>query len=189
MRTLIIAEAGVNHNGDLDMARQLIDVAAEAGADLVKFQTFSADRLVTRDAGKAEYQKAEWLKGDKVRILVQTGLKPHPDLKDVATMYDLVQSDEVRQVWDLIFTPKLMSRPFVLPPDVPLDRVAALRAAFERLVRDPGYLSEMEKIQYEVGFVSGQEMDGFMKRVCAFPRAVVARMVDAISSRDRTPAR
>jgi len=55
-RTLIIAEAGVNHNGDLALARKLIDVAAEAGADLVKFQTFSADRLVTRTAGKADYQ-------------------------------------------------------------------------------------------------------------------------------------
>jgi len=55
-RVLIIAEAGVNHNGDLDLAKQLIDVAADAGADLVKFQTFSADRLVTRAAAKAGYQ-------------------------------------------------------------------------------------------------------------------------------------
>jgi len=56
LKTLIIAEAGVNHNGDLALARQLIDVAADAGADLVKFQTFSADRLVTTYASKADYQ-------------------------------------------------------------------------------------------------------------------------------------
>lgn len=55
-RTLIIAEAGVNHNGDLDLAKQLIDAAAMAGADLVKFQTFDADRLVMRSAKKADYQ-------------------------------------------------------------------------------------------------------------------------------------
>jgi N,N'-diacetyllegionaminate synthase len=61
MKVLIIAEAGVNHNGDIDMAKRLIDVAAEAGADLVKFQTFNADRLVTESASKAEYQK---LSGD-----------------------------------------------------------------------------------------------------------------------------
>lgn len=54
--TLIIAEAGVNHNGDLDKAKQLIDLAADAGADLVKFQTFDARRLVTDSAPKAEYQ-------------------------------------------------------------------------------------------------------------------------------------
>jgi N,N'-diacetyllegionaminate synthase len=57
MSTLIIAEAGVNHNGDLDLARRLVDVAAEAGADLVKFQTFSAERLATAQAAKADYQR------------------------------------------------------------------------------------------------------------------------------------
>jgi N,N'-diacetyllegionaminate synthase len=56
MRTLIIAEAGVNHNGNPAFAKQLIDVAAQAGADLVKFQTFSAARLATRAAPKADYQ-------------------------------------------------------------------------------------------------------------------------------------
>jgi N,N'-diacetyllegionaminate synthase len=55
-RTLIIAEAGVNHNGDLVLAKKLIDAAAEAGADLVKFQTFNANRQVTRTAKKADYQ-------------------------------------------------------------------------------------------------------------------------------------
>lgn len=53
----IIAEAGVNHNGDLKLAKQLIDVAVEAGADAVKFQTFRADSLVTKMAPKADYQK------------------------------------------------------------------------------------------------------------------------------------
>jgi len=57
MTLQIIAEAGVNHNGDIELAKQLIDVAADAGADYVKFQTFSADRLVTKSADKAEYQK------------------------------------------------------------------------------------------------------------------------------------
>lgn len=55
--TLIIAEAGVNHNGDLHLAEQLIVAAADAGADAVKFQTFVADRLVTVTATKADYQK------------------------------------------------------------------------------------------------------------------------------------
>jgi N-acetylneuraminate synthase len=56
MRTLVIAEVGVNHNGSIELAKKLIQKAAEAGADIVKFQTFSADQSVTRSAPKAEYQ-------------------------------------------------------------------------------------------------------------------------------------
>ena len=55
-RTLTIAEAGVNHNGDIDMALELVDRAAEAGADVVKFQTFDAERLASAAAPKAAYQ-------------------------------------------------------------------------------------------------------------------------------------
>lgn len=58
-KTLIIAEAGVNHNGSLDLALRLVDIAADAGADLVKFQTFCADRLVVPSAKKAAYQQAK----------------------------------------------------------------------------------------------------------------------------------
>src|SRR3989344_4189000 len=53
----IVAEAGVNHNADLDTALKMIDVAAEAGADAIKFETFKAENLVTPDAGMADYQK------------------------------------------------------------------------------------------------------------------------------------
>ncbi len=56
-RVLIIAEAGVNHNGDIRMAKQLIDVAADAGADYVKFQTFKTEKLVSAVAKKADYQQ------------------------------------------------------------------------------------------------------------------------------------
>lgn len=55
-KTIVIAEAGVNHNGDISIAIDLIDVASNAGADFVKFQTFKADQLVTKAAKKAEYQ-------------------------------------------------------------------------------------------------------------------------------------
>ncbi|MDF9745849.1 N-acetylneuraminate synthase [Natrinema salsiterrestre] len=66
-----IAEAGVNHNGSLDRAKKLIDVAADAGADAVKFQTFSADRLVTPDASTARYQESATGETDQHEMLKQ----------------------------------------------------------------------------------------------------------------------
>jgi N,N'-diacetyllegionaminate synthase len=71
LKTLIIAEAGVNHNGDLVLARQLIDVAADAGADLVKFQTFSADRLVATHAKKADYQTQTTDAGESQHAMIR----------------------------------------------------------------------------------------------------------------------
>jgi N,N'-diacetyllegionaminate synthase len=56
-KVIIIAEAGVNHNGSLDLAKKLIDIASEAGVDYVKFQTFKADKLVSVNAKKAKYQQ------------------------------------------------------------------------------------------------------------------------------------
>ncbi|MEA2939387.1 MAG: hypothetical protein QOC56_2891 [Alphaproteobacteria bacterium] len=133
-------------------------------------------------------RKADWLRDGTIRVLLQTG-GPHPDLKDLPTIYSLVQTDEVRQVWDLILAPKVMSRPYVLPPGVPPERVAALRTAFERLVKDPAFLAETERTQTEVSFIPPAEMERLIKRVYEFPPEIVAKMVDAISSKERPPAR
>lgn len=69
MKTFVIAEAGVNHNGREDLALELVDTAARCGADAVKFQTFSADRLVRPGADKAEYQKLKTEDGDQHAML------------------------------------------------------------------------------------------------------------------------
>ena len=84
-KVIIIAEAGVNHNGDFENAKKLILAAANAGADYVKFQTFKTDKLVSKDAQKAEYQKAN--------------LKDEGD-----TQYDMLKKLEMSEAWhyDLI---------------------------------------------------------------------------------------
>jgi N,N'-diacetyllegionaminate synthase len=64
MGTMIIAEAGVNHNGSIEMAKKLVDVAASAGADFIKFQTFKAEKLVGKEVQKADYQKENVIDDD-----------------------------------------------------------------------------------------------------------------------------
>ena len=56
-KTIVIAEAGVNHNGNINLAKKLIDVASKAGADYVKFQTFDVDQLILKNTKTASYQK------------------------------------------------------------------------------------------------------------------------------------
>ena len=76
MKTFVIAEAGVNHNGDEALALQLVDTAARCGADAVKFQTFSADKLVRPGAEKAEYQKRQTGEGDQYAMLKALEMSP-----------------------------------------------------------------------------------------------------------------
>jgi N,N'-diacetyllegionaminate synthase len=78
MKTIIIAEAGVNHNGDIELAKDLIDVAAESGADYVKFQTFSAEALTSKSAPAAEYQlKNKKKSSSQFEILKSLELSKH----------------------------------------------------------------------------------------------------------------
>ena len=84
-KVFIIAEAGVNHNGSLELAKKLIDVASDAGADAVKFQTFKAENLVSKNAQKADYQKqttnSEESQFDMIKKL-ELDVKTHKILMD-----------------------------------------------------------------------------------------------------------
>lgn len=111
----IIAEAGVNHNGSLDLARRLIDVAAEAGADAVKFQTFKTEKLVSKLAPKAGYQRQttgdEGSQYDMIRQLeldaiAHQQLIAHCDkagIQFLSTPFDLQSVDLLAQTLDLPF--------------------------------------------------------------------------------------
>ena len=110
MKTLIIAEAGVNHNGNFELAKKLIDKAVEGGADIVKFQTCKAENVISRYADKAEYQKVTTGEADSqlemVRKLMLTyeeygQLKKYCDEKGIeflSTAFDLPSVDYLHSI-------------------------------------------------------------------------------------------
>ena len=110
MKALIIAEAGVNHNGDLAMARKLIDVAADAGVDMVKFQTFNANKLVTIHATKADYQNKTTDVGESQHAMIHKleltrdmheKLIAHCDLRGIQFFSTGFDSDSVDMLVEL----------------------------------------------------------------------------------------
>lgn len=114
MRTFIIAEAGVNHNGNINTAKELIDVAVEAGADCVKFQTFKAEKIVTKSASRAAYQETntgnkdsqfEMLKRLELTENMHHDLIEHCKKKNIiflSTPFDLESIDLLKQLGIII---------------------------------------------------------------------------------------
>ena len=101
---------------------------------------------------------AEWLRDKKVIIPVQLSLTKHADLPHVPLIMDLARTEEDRRIFALVFARNVMGRPFVAPPNVPSERVEALRKAFIETMKDRDLLAEAEKTSLEVNPVPGDEI-------------------------------
>ena len=99
-----------------------------------------------------------------------------------ATVTDLVKSPEQLQIIRLLLASQAMARPFAAPPDIPADRKTALIAAFAATMRDADFLSEAQKLNFEIHPVSATAIDALLAEVYATPKDVVARAAKAISS-------
>ena len=115
-RTLIIAEAGVNHNGDYDTAKELIEVSAWAGADYVKFQTFKTDSLVTEHSPVASYQRRNDLKTQaKLLSKLELSLDWHKPLMDHAEKCGVKFMSTAFDLDSIAFLNELNLSPFKIP--------------------------------------------------------------------------
>ena len=126
----------------------------------------------------------DWLRDKKIKILLQFGLKPHPDLKDVPFALDLVQNPIDKKMLEFIFTKYEILRLYFTPAGVPADRVAALRAAFDATMKDPAFLEDARKSRLDVSPISGTELQAIIEDLVATPPAIIAQAKAAVEAKD-----
>jgi tripartite-type tricarboxylate transporter receptor subunit TctC len=114
--------------------------------------------------------RPHWIAENKINILVQIGLKKAPDLPGVPLLMELGTSAEDRALLRLLSASTQIGRPIFTTPDVPPERVAALRAAFEAMMRDPAFLDDARQGHFEIDPVSGAAMQKLVAEMVATPK-------------------
>jgi tripartite-type tricarboxylate transporter receptor subunit TctC len=122
-----------------------------------------------------------WLDDKKIDVLVQLSLAKHPDLPKVPLVMDFARNDEERQIFKLVFARQPMGRPFLAPPGVPADRVAALRQAFMDTLADREFMAEARKAKLEINPVSGEAVQKIVQEVYETPKSVADKVADMVN--------
>jgi tripartite-type tricarboxylate transporter receptor subunit TctC len=126
--------------------------------------------------------RARYLDSGLAKVIVQLATKGHPVLNKmgVPLAIDFAKTDEERKVMELVFSQLDFGRPYVLPPNTPADRVAALRKAFMQTMHDPEVAAEAKKMKLDIDATSGEQVQAEVAKAFAMPKAVVARARKAL---------
>ncbi len=120
--------------------------------------------------------RADWIAEKKINILVQIGLAKAPDLPDVPLLMDLAKNEDDRALLRLLSASTAIGRPIFTTPDVPAERVEALRKAFDAMVRDPAFLEQAKKEHFDIDPTSGEAMQKIVAEIVATPKAQSERL-------------
>jgi tripartite-type tricarboxylate transporter receptor subunit TctC len=127
----------------------------------------------------------EWFANDTIRVLVQLSSQGHDDLnkRNVPKAGDFARSEDDRRAIDLVFSQGIFGRPYVLPPGVPADRVAALRQAFVLALNDKSLRMEADKMQFDVDPMAGEDLQRLVAELYATPPHLVERARQALTAK------
>jgi tripartite-type tricarboxylate transporter receptor subunit TctC len=124
--------------------------------------------------------RPDWLTEKKINILVQIGLSKAPDLPHVPLLTDLAGNEEDRAVLRLLSASATVGRPIFTTPDVPAERVKALRDAFAKMIKDPAFLEQAKKEHFEVDPVTGEDLQKIVAEIVATPQPIAQRLLKII---------
>lgn len=132
--------------------------------------------------GSWKSTRPDWLRDHKINILVQIGLTKARDLPEVPLLIDLAKNDGDRAIFRLLSAPTTIGRPVFTSPGVPAERVKALRAAFDAMIRDPAFLAAAEKEHFDINPISGEEMQRIVEQIVATPKPIADRLQQIIGA-------
>jgi hypothetical protein len=119
-----------------------------------------------------------------IRVLVQVNVEPIDDLKGVAAAVDLAKSPADREVMDFLISRQYIGRPFGAPPDIPKDRLTALRKAFDETMTDPAFVAEAKRLQLEANWIPGDKVQAHVAKMIATPKEIQDRANEASLLKD-----
>lgn len=131
---------------------------------------------ISQSWSSLKVDKADWIANDKINVIAQIGRQKHADLPNVPLIMDFVQGDENKAIWNVMLSMAALGRPFAAPPDVPADRVAILRKAFDVTVKDPKFVADMTKSKRELSPVSGEAMQQMIADVAKTPKDILGKI-------------
>jgi tripartite-type tricarboxylate transporter receptor subunit TctC len=126
---------------------------------------------------------ADWVREKKINIVLQFSRRKHPELPNVPLVTELIKTEAERELVDLVVAPSEAARPFAAPPEVPPERVEALRKAFIETLADPALLEAAQKQALEIQPVPGGDIQELIERIGRTPPEVVARLRDIMEIR------
>jgi tripartite-type tricarboxylate transporter receptor subunit TctC len=124
-----------------------------------------------------------WLPEKDITILVQFALKRHPELPDIPTAVELARNDEERKIVTAIMAATEIGTAFFTTPEVPADRVTALRRAFDAAMKDPELLAEAKKLNVGVVPMTGEELQKLVANVSNLPPTLLEKVRAAYASK------
>jgi tripartite-type tricarboxylate transporter receptor subunit TctC len=125
----------------------------------------------------------EWVESGELNILVQLGLRKHPEIPNVPLIMDIAETPDQKKLLELQFTAFELGRPYFVADGVPADRVTALRRAFDQAVKDKDLLADAAKQGLEINPSTGEEMQETLVRTYATPKELVTRLAEATKSK------
>ena len=123
----------------------------------------------------------DWIRDKKIRSLAQWALRKHPEMPDVPLILESAKTEEQKQAVDLALARLEFGRPFFMPPNVPPERVKAIRRAFDETMKDKDFMAEADKLKIEIDPLTGEQVAGLIEQIYKTPADTVARVRDAMA--------